>query len=154
MIAPIRIDQGSPRLIAGIRRHHQFTDSSSSIPQQWSDFRAIGRLPAQVTDEAFGVMCGHTGTSFEYMCGAEVDSFDALPPSLGRLRLQSQLYAVFRHTAHVSSARDTWRGIIEQWLPESAYQSAEKPDFELYGADFDPVSGLGGFDIWISIERK
>ncbi len=88
--------------------------------------------------EAYGVMCGATSDAFEYMCAVEVGSFTGLPEHLGRMRIHAQDYAVFEHPENVSSIRATW-----------------EPDFEFYDESFDPLTGLGGVEIWISMsERK
>src|SRR5689334_18781817 len=91
-IAPIRYESGRPMLLGGLRRQHPFSVSDSSIPEQWQQFRSIGRLPGQVGTNAYGVMCGHNPDGFEYMCAVEVESFAGVPDNLGRMRIQAQDY--------------------------------------------------------------
>jgi AraC family transcriptional regulator len=71
------------------------------------------------------------------------------------MRIHAQDYAVFEHRENVSSIRSTWEQIFEWLAGTAAYESAHKPDFEVYDESFDPRTGLGGVEIWISLsERK
>jgi predicted transcriptional regulator YdeE len=140
-------------LLAGLRRQHPYTQQGAGIGAQWQDFRALGPLPGQRPGTAYGVMCGANAGGFEYMAGVEVDSFAALPAEIGRVRVLPQHYAVFRHAGPVTGIRDTWQRILQEWLPNGSHDAAHKPDFEVYGPGFDPDTGLGGLEIWISIVR-
>jgi AraC family transcriptional regulator len=151
---PIRFDHGRPMLLGGLTRYHAFAGSAGSILEQWEQFRALGRIPGQLdAATVYGVMCGHNAGGFEYMCGVEVESLAALPAGLGRMRIPEQSYALFQHLGHISTIRGTWERIME-WLQNSGYQSAQRPDFEIYDRRFDARTGLGGVEIWISITRE
>jgi predicted transcriptional regulator YdeE len=141
-------------LLCGLRRLHPYSESGSNMAEQWRQFRSLGRLPGQLGTNVYGVMCGQSGDGFEYMCAAEVDSLAGLPENLGRMRIQPQEYAVFKHPGHVSTIRTTWERIFEWLSTDPSYQSAHKPDFEVYDELFDLVTGLGGVEIWISVARK
>lgn len=151
---PSRYQSGRPMLLGGLRRYHAFSGAARSIPEQWRQFQSLGQIPGQVGTTAYGVTCGHDDGGFEYMCGVEVESFDALPADLGRIRITAQQYAVFLHRGHVSAIGTTWGRISQEWLPSSGYQSAHRPDFEVYDRQFDPSTGLGDIEIWISIARE
>ncbi|HSB11377.1 MAG TPA: GyrI-like domain-containing protein [Blastocatellia bacterium] len=151
---PTRYESGRPMLLSGLRRQHPFSESGRSLPAQWEQFRSIGQIPGRLGANVYGVMCGHNSDGFEYMCAVEVESFAALPDGFGRMRVQAQDYGVFEHRGHVSTIRTTWERIFE-WLSTSAsYQSANKPDFEVYRETFDSHTGVGGVEIWISIARR
>ena len=141
-------------LLAGLRRHHGFAESGRTIPEQWLAFQALGRLPGQRADVAYGVVCqsDRARETFEYMSGVEVDAFDALPPAVGRMRVPAQRYAVFTHEGHVAGLRATWGAIWEEWLPRSGVTPANTPDFERYDERFDPRTGSGVVEIWFPIE--
>lgn len=140
-------------LLAGLRRQHPYAEQGAGIGAQWQDFRALDPLPGQRPGTTYGVMCGADASGFEYLSGVEVESFAALPAGLGRVRVLPQHYAVFRHAGPVTSIRDTWQRILREWLPDGGHESAHKPDFEVYGPQFDPDTGKGGLEIWISIVR-
>ena len=151
---PVRYESGRPMFLGGLRRQHRFSESGRSIPEQWQQFQSIGQIPGQLGTNVYGVMCGHNSDGFEYMCAVEVESFAGLPDNLGRIRIQAQDYAVFEHRRPLSTLRRTWDRIFE-WLSIAAsYQSAHKPDFEVYDETSDPLTGIGGVKIWISITRK
>jgi AraC family transcriptional regulator len=99
------------------------------------------------------VLCnGDDAGNVEYICGVEVSDFSRLPKELSRVRIPEHRYAVFTHRDHISTIRRVWFSIFDKWLPESGFQVAEAPEFERYGAEFDPRSGNGGFEIWIPIK--
>lgn len=143
-------------LLAGLRRHHAMAGAAATIPAQWQEFRRLGTLPGQREATAYGVVCGSVPSAgtFEYMCAAEVASFDALPPDLGRMRVPAQRYAVFTHRGHVATLRATWDAIWREWLPRSGHQPANTPDFERYDARFDPRTGEGEIEIWFPVAAE
>ena len=152
-IEPSRYEEGHAMLLAGLRRHHAFDAAASTIPAQWETFRELGELPGQRGAVAYGVVCGSdpAARTFEYMCAVEVETFDALPRELGRMRVPAQRYAVFTHRGHVSTLRATWDAIWHRWLPQSGQHAANTPDFERYDARFDPRTGSGEVEIWFPI---
>jgi AraC family transcriptional regulator len=155
-IEPVRYEDGRPMLLAGVRRHHTFANMSKDIPRQWDDFQKLGELPGQVGKTAYGAICGgdpQTQT-MEYLCGVEVNSFDALPKELGRMRVPAVRYAVFLHEGNVATIQSTWQRIFTTWLPSSGLRSAETPDFEVYGERFDGATGEGGVEIWLGVQPE
>lgn len=153
-IEPVRYAEGRAMQVAGLRRHHTFADAPRTIAAQWEAFNALGPIPGRRGAVAYGVMCGTqlAEQRFEYMAGVEVDGFDALPADLGRMRVPVQHYAVFEHRGHVSTLWQTWGDIWQDWVPRSGRTPADTPDFELYGADFDPVTGRGTMEIWFPLQ--
>ena len=141
-------------LFAGIRRQHSFASMGKGIPRQWDDFVKLGELPGQVGRTAYGAICGGDPKTqtMEYMVAVEVKSFDAIPRDLGRMRVPAVRYAVFRHEGNVATIRETWKQVFEGWLPKSGLQSAQTPDFEVYGEHFDGTTGEGGVEIWLGVK--
>lgn len=150
-IEPIRFEHGRPMLVGGLRRHHTFAESGRGITEQWVDFLSMEALPGQRGSTTYGIMCGADPDGFEYMCGVEVEALEALPAGTGRMRIQGQTYAVFAHHGCISEIRSTWERIYSGWLPSSPFESAHKPDFEVYDDRFDPEAGTGLVEIWVSI---
>jgi AraC family transcriptional regulator len=153
-LQPARYEQGRPMLFAGVRRQHTFAGMSQAIPHQWDDFTGLGRLPGQIGRTAYGAICGGDPATqtMEYMCAVEVQSFDALPKELGRMRVPAVRYAVFLHAGNVATIQSTWQQILTEWLPRSGLQSAHTPDFEVYGESFDAATGDGGVEIWLGVQ--
>ncbi|HEY1461636.1 MAG TPA: GyrI-like domain-containing protein [Casimicrobiaceae bacterium] len=150
-VEPIRFEQGRPMQLGGLRRRHAFAESSRTIPQQWHEFESTLPLPGQLGTTTYGVVCGADNSGLEYMCAVEVESLSVLPADVGRMQLRAQRYAVFLHSGDVSDIQATWRRILDQWLPQSGYRSAQRPDFEVYDHRFDPRTGKGEVEIWIAI---
>jgi AraC family transcriptional regulator len=152
-IEPSRYEDGRAMLLAGLRRQHAFDAAAATIPAQWQAFGELGELPGRRDTVAYGVICGSdpAARTFEYMCGMEVESFDALPREIGRMRVPAQRYAVFTHRGHVSTLRATWDAVWHRWLPASGQHAADTPDFERYDARFDWRTGTGEVEIWFPI---
>ena len=151
MTAPIRFESGRPMLLGGLRRHHLF--QQGDFGGQWHDFGALGPLPGQLGEHAYGVICGADDTGCEYMCAVEVAALEVLPKSLGRMRIQAQSYAVFLHRGHVDALPQTWQQALD-WLAHSDYESAHRPDFERYGAAFDPLTCSGEVEVWLTVRPR
>jgi len=152
-ISPPRFETGKPMLIAGLtERYNQ--ETTAGIPAQWQRFQPwLGQIPGQVGDVAYGVCYNGDGEgNIGYMSGVEVSDFGDLPPELSKVRLPAQTYAVFTHKGHVGDVHHTWTTIWNRWFPDSGKQHADAPDFERYGPEFDPRTGLGGFEIWVPIK--
>lgn len=152
-VEPMRYEQGRPMLLAGIRRHHTFASMADEIPRQWEDFQALGALPGQVGTTAYGAICGGDPKTqtMEYMCAVEVESFDALPKELGRMRVPAARYAVFLHEDNVATIQSTWKEVFAAWLPSSGMRSGNTPDFEVYDERFNAATGSGAVEIWLSV---
>lgn len=148
MSDPVRFETGKAMLLGGLRRHHSF--QHGDFGGQWRDFSALGPLPGQLGEHAYGVICGVDESGCEYMCAVEVSALEMLPPTLGRMRISPQTYAVFRHLGHVDALPHTWQQALA-WLAQSDYDSAHKPDFERYGDAFDPDSGSGEVELWLAV---
>lgn len=154
-LEPPRFENGKPLLIAGIGERYS-NQTCVQIPAQWQRFGPhIGHIPGQVGRAAYGVVCNSDDAgNIEYISGVEVSDFSRLPADWSRLRIPEQRYAVFFHGGHVSTIRRTWATIFAKWLPESGLEAAGGPEFERYDQRFDPVSGNGGFEIWIPVRSR
>ena len=102
---------------------------------------------------AYGVNCnGDDSGNFDYIAGVEVSDFSDLPRKFARVRIPETRYAIFSHREHVSTVRRTMNTIWNQWLPASGLIAADAPIFERYDEKFDPLTGNGGFEIWIPVK--
>ncbi len=153
-LEPPRFVDSKLLLIAGLSERYN-SEASAHIPAQWQRFAPhLGHIPGQIGRTAYGVICNSDDAgNADYICGVEVSDAARLPPEFTRLRIPEQRYAVFSHRGHVSTIRRTWFTIWNKWLPESGHQVAEAPEFELYGETFDPVTGMGGVEIWVPMKK-
>jgi AraC family transcriptional regulator len=152
-LEPPRFESGKPLLIAGLGERYNH-ETSAGIPAQWQRFQPyLGIIPGQVGRIAYGVRCNSDEEgNLHYIAGVEVTDFSDLPDGFTTLRIPARRYAVFTHRGHISSIRGVWKTIWTKWLPESGHEVADAPDFERYGAEFDPRTGMGGFEIWIPLK--
>jgi AraC family transcriptional regulator len=149
-----RIVQGKTLHVVGLSERYN-NETSAGIPAQWQRFAPyIGHIAGQIGDAAYGVCCNSDDAgNIDYLCGVEVSDFSGIPPELARLRIAEQTYAVFSHRDHISSIRSTWHSIWNEALPQSNRATIDAPNFERYGPEFDPRTGLGGVEIWIPIKQ-
>jgi AraC family transcriptional regulator len=149
-----RFETGKPLLVAGVgdRFSHE---NGAGIPGLWQRFhQSMADVPGRVGQVAYGVCCnGDDAGNFDYIAGVEVSDFSELPREFSRVRIPQQKYAVFTHREHVASIRRTIDAIWNHWLPASGFKMADAPSFELYDDKFDPVTGNGGFEIWVPIVK-
>ena len=152
-LAPPRFVERGPFLLAGLVEHYKDGDMSA-IPLQWQRFGPwLGHIPGQVRHIAYGVVFnGDDEGTMDYLTAMEVTDFADLPGELSRLRLPPQRYAVFSHPRHISEIRSVWRTIWSDWVPDRIRKVCDAPFFELYPEAFDPMTGEGGFEIWLPVD--
>jgi AraC family transcriptional regulator len=150
-VAPERFEMQSPMLLVGLVERHA-SESPQGIPGQWQRFLPhLGHIPGQVGQTAYGAVYNFHDDSFDYMCGVEVEGSPALLDGFQALQIPKQRYAVFKHPGHVAGIRSTMSAIWSKWFPQSGYKPVNAPALERYGPEFDPATGLGGFEIWVPI---
>ena len=153
-LPPPRIERRPALLLAGTSEHYDDA-TSAGIPGQWQRFAPwIGSIPGQTgPDVAYGVICNADDCGvFDYLCGVQVSDFSALPPALTRLRLAPQRYAIFANPGHVTQIRPTCHAAWAEWLPASGETPADAPFLEFYPQTFDPMTGDGGFEVWLPLQ--
>lgn len=150
-----RLEKGRVLLISGIGSRYN-CESTVGIPAQWQGFVPhIGHIAGQVGRSAYGVACNFDEDgNFDYICGVEVKDFSQVSTDWTRVRVPAQDYAVFTHSDHISTIRSTWTTIWNRWLPESGREAEDAPNFELYGENFDSVTGRGLVEIWLPLKRE
>jgi AraC family transcriptional regulator len=153
MEAP-RIEDRESFLLAGSVGHYRMP-GSGGIPRQWQEFaKQLGKIPGQVGWTTYGVCFNMDGNGkLDYLCGVEVAEGSPTPAGLSLLKIKPQLYAVFRHSGHISKIQETWGAIFHEWAPSAGKKMAAAPQFEVYDDRFDPQSGNGVVEIWIPVER-
>ncbi len=146
-----RLEEFGPILIAGLGQRYN-DETSVGIPALWRRFDPhIGHVPGQIGGKTYGVMWNlEGGDAFEYVCGVEVADFSHAAAELSRVTLAKQKYAVFPHTGHLSTLRETWQYIWNKWAPAKTMRIAKAPRLEIYSEAFNP-NRPGGVEIWIPI---
>lgn len=148
-----RFEISRPLLVAGLGERYSH-ENGAGIPGQWQRFhQSVANIPDRIGKVAYGVCCNGDDTGFEYIAGVEVSDFSDLPREFSRVRIPEQRYAVFTNKDHISTIRRTVNTIWNQWLPASGLKFADAPNFERYDENFDPLTGNGGFEIWIPVKE-
>lgn len=152
-LAEPRIVQAADMIIAGLRGRFCF-ENLEGLPTLWRRSRPVsGQIPGRVGGDAYGVCYNTDASGFDYIAGVEVAPGTQLPSDIACVHVAARRYAVFRHAGHVSTVRGTFMAIFNDWLPRSGHQAADAPVFERYDEQFDPDTGMGGFEVWIPLAR-
>ncbi len=149
-----RFESGKSFLVAGPGERYS-CENGAGIPGQWQRFhQSVGNIPGRIGKVAYGVCCnGDDAGNFDYIAGVEVSDFSDLPREFSRVRISEQRYAVFTHKDHISTIRRTVNTIWNDFLPASGLKAADGPNFERYDENFDPLTGNGGFEIWVPVRE-
>jgi AraC family transcriptional regulator len=126
-------------------------DNNIEIPNFWTEMKNSGTLKAlydhSINRKMYGP-CGsidHDSDYFEYGIGVLADQ--SVHESFEKWEIKHPLYAVFK----VNKAQDlktVWNMILEEFLPNSDFEMADQPDFELY-----PNQEAQYFcEVWIPIQ--
>lgn len=151
MLAEPRLEQLGELRLVGMSRHYTF-DKMAEIPEQWQSFApSIPQLVNDPDPATYGVIYNGQDDSFDYLTGVTLPAGKAAPANLVCLTVAPQTYLVYWHAGHVATLRETCGAIWSEGLPASGKTAVEAPWFERYGAEFDPMTGAGGLEVWIPV---
>ena len=107
------------------------------IPLFWEEVmqkNLMQQIPNAVNKEtSYGLCMDYDKDRFTYMIAMEVDSLDSVPDDMIGRTIPEATYAVFTARGPIVKAvQDTVRFIYSTWFPESGYEHAMTPEFELY----------------------
>ena len=88
---------------------------------------------------------------FDKWALVEVDRIESLPPGMQRFDLPSGLYAVF-HYQGLGTDPTIYQYIFTQWLPNSDYELAQRPHFDIMGPSYRHDDPQAQSEIWIPVE--
>ena len=151
-LEPPQMRQHKTLLIAGFCERYT-NETRAQIPAQWQRFAPhIGSVPGQVGFATYGVIFNTDDAGVcDYICGVEVSGFGLVPKDWATLRIQERQYAVFHHRDHIASIHQTFQAIWGQWAPSSGMVADGEPSFEVYRKAFNPMTGMGGVEIWVPV---
>jgi AraC family transcriptional regulator len=153
-LAPPRFETLETKVFAGLVERYD-CQAPSGIADQWQRFNALcANLPGRVGKAAYGVVFNFDADGhFDYMCGVEMKSSAELPKGFVSLSVPRQKYAVFTDKGHIAGIRSTIGAIWSDWFPKSGFQSINAPSLERYGPEFSPLTGSGGYEIWVPVKE-
>ena len=138
--------------------------NKAAIPDAWKNLHSRqSEIDQKPGGPSLGVMLhkpGGPARGFDYLAGVTVEKSPAdLPDDMTNVTLGAQQYAVFTHKiSDKNLGKDlprTFDFIFGTWLPNSEYQLAPAPDFELYDpARFNPKTLSGEIDIYVPVQAK
>jgi len=89
--------------------------------------------------------------SFEKWAAVEVSSLELIPSGMQPLIIPGGLYAVFDYKGS-SEDPGIFQYIYRSWIPNSCYQIAQRPHFEVLGEKYRNNDPNSEEEIWIPIE--
>jgi AraC family transcriptional regulator len=153
-LAEPRVETYGPFSTAGLTQRYTAA-TNHAIPQQWQTFAPyLGHVPGQRPDSGSLGVCydfNPDDGSFAYLSAVELQGATAVDAPLCRVDLPKARYLVFTIATHISTVGAAWAAIYNDWLPKSGLKIAAAPTFEFYDGRFDPMTGNGGFEIWIPL---
>jgi AraC family transcriptional regulator len=105
----------------------------------------------QVNPENFDF---HPNTTFVKWAAVQVSSFDSIPDDMHALEVEGGLYAVFQYKGNQQDAATFFNLIYTVWLPTSAYEIENRPQFEILGEKYKNNDPNSEEEIWIPIKLK
>jgi AraC family transcriptional regulator len=139
--------------VVGMKYHGK--NENNEIPQMWGQFGP--RVPEikHIVDPhvAYGV-CDNfdeSSSEFDYIAGFEVGSTAEIPEGMVSWDIPEGKYAVF--TCTLPTLGETYQYAYYTWLPQSGYQRAAGPEFELYDESFDPKDPSSKMDVYVPIQK-
>lgn len=149
-----RYEDRNAMTIAGIKNRYNM-DNRMNISSQWQNFFSlIDSVPGKVNPSTYGVSFNQdSDCSFDYISGVEVSHADHLPEQFDSVTIPASRYAVFTHSAHVSSITDTIDKILNQWMPDCELKIVDTLSFICHKDEFNRLTGMGGVEIWIPIQN-
>jgi len=153
-LAAPRFEVHAPTTFAGLTDHFP-CNSPQGIPALWQKLVPyLDHIPGRVDHAAYGVVFNvDAEDNFDYMAGIEVKNPGSLPQGFQTLQVPQQKYAIFAHKGHIAAIRAAIAYIWNDWLPASGHKAAKAPMLERYPPEFDPATGLGGFELWLPVQE-
>ena len=128
-------------------------NDNQEIPQLWGEFGPrVGEVKGVINPDVCYGICDNFDESsgaFDYVAVLEVSDDATAPEGMVRWDIPAQTYAVFECT--LPTIGETFDHIHKTWFPQSGYQRAPGPEFELYDKDFDPNNPSSKMQIFIPV---
>ena len=154
LVAPV-ISEIDSFTVTGLSRRYG-ANSKPTIPALWNELdQYLGRHDGQLRMPSFGVCSNFSSEGdFNYLCGTTSAAADMEGMDSQSILIPKGLYASFEHVEHISTIRNSWLKIYNEWLPRSEYKLTNSPEYEIYSADFDPITSSGSVAIRIPLEPQ
>jgi len=125
------------------------------IPALWGTFvPRLDEIEGQTCDVTYGV-CQEASNgpgTFAYTAAVEVEAPGVAPAGMVAFTIPAGTWAVFTHKGHISKISETFDAISSTWLAAAKLESAGNLDLEVYDDRWDPATGMGDVDIYVSVK--
>jgi AraC family transcriptional regulator len=147
-----RIEKLGEQLFVGLPEIVTY-GNTQTIAGQWQRFMSgpYSEIENKTPSIPVGITTSSDDEGMNYVCAAEVSRYDHIPKGLIKLTLAPQTYLIFAHNDHITTLRETYAAIWNDWLPASGRKVAEAPSLDRHNETFDTRTGNGGVTIWIPI---
>ncbi|MBN1934250.1 MAG: GyrI-like domain-containing protein [Anaerolineae bacterium] len=116
----------------GKNEHGEIPALWDRLNPRWHEFKN------QADNWAYGVCTDMNDRGeIEYVAGIAVTDASHVPEGMVVRQVPEAKYAVFE--TKLSNIGKTYDYAMHTWLPQSGYAWGQSPDFEMYGAEFDPA---------------
>lgn len=92
--------------------------------------------------------------SFKKWAAVEVTAIANVPTAMESFIIPQGLYAVFVFKGYASTAASFFASIFNSWLPNSIYDLADRPHFEILGDNYKNDDPNSEEEVWIPIQLK
>jgi predicted transcriptional regulator YdeE len=129
----------------GKNENNEIAAMWDQLNPRWHEFKN------QASGNAYGLcFAANEEGEFEYVGGVDVTDTSHIPQGMVAREVPPAKYAVFPTT--LKTIRETYDHAFHTWLPQSGYEWAKSPDFELYDETFDPTDPASELYIYIPIK--
>ena len=136
-------------LIGTMAIYDSQTEASRGIPQQWREF--LLKHPTLGGWASFyGASPCSDDLKVHYLSGVAQEGPESSAKG-ERLTLEAGEYAVVQ-VNDTAMLRDTWRWMLDEWLPASGRREKHAPEFERYTDVSEAGTPMGPVEIWIPLE--
>jgi AraC family transcriptional regulator len=154
-----RLEMLPPKKLIGKRLNMSFANNQTS--ELWRSFMPYRREIKNATGIDLFSLQNYTtinsfqdfnpDTIFEKWAAIEVADFDNVPEEMETFVLEGGLYAVFDYKGN---SPEIFQYIFREWLPNSEYELAYRPHFEILGEKYKNNDPDSEEEIWIPIKKS
>ncbi len=157
-----RIESISEKKMVGKKIKMSF--SNIQTPNLWRSFMPQRKqITKALNNNLFSVEVYNTANffesfdpsaEFEKWAAIEVSDFKDIPPEMETLIIPAGEYAVFIYKGRGSKASNTYRSIIQDWIPKSKYILDHRPHFAVMGEKYKKEDPASEEELWFPIKKK
>lgn len=155
MNLPHRIEIIEPKKLIGFSITTSFQEDKT--PMVWRKFMMRrNEIANRISDQLFSLQIYPenftSNQSFTKYALAEVSDFDNIPDGFETFELESGKYLVFNYQGKAENGPQIFSYIFQTFIPENNFEVDDRPHFEIFGDDYNPLDKNAQEEIWIPIK--